>query len=372
MIRPLYPVFILVLITVLAPILLQGLTLRKEFQELETQYQNGSLDNVTDLLIKLKPSTDEERAFVIYYSAMTKSSAAECLSLHESNSTRFPESLYGQKSKLELAKNAILEHDYQKAGSQLKAISNSLISERFYWLSVLAYDQDSWQEAIDQAENYLRLVPDKLISETAHYIVANSYIRQKKYMSAISTLTKFAAISGLPTDSQLYSYTLGTAYDKAGNLQDAVAKYRTAYELNKFTQLAYQIEDRLFELRSTNASLDISFLYPYSELVIEVPSDSAQAVNTAPVVDPSKPLKTSGRPGSGYYLQAGRFSVEANAIGRTKDILSCNHPAVYFEEKQNNKSTWVVMSGPYSNQSDADLARMKLISSNIDCFTVKY
>lgn len=349
-----------------------ALALRKEFQNVESQYQSGNLDNVTDLLMKLKPGIEEERAFVIYYSALTKSSATECLQLHESNATKNPGTLYGQLSKLELAKNAILDHDYKAAELLLKSINNPELSERFYWLCVTAFDQESWQLAIDQGENYLRLNPAKTLSEAACYLIANSYIKLKKSTGAIASLNKINNIPGCPSDPQLLNYTLGLAYDNSGNLPDALAKYRSAYELNKFSQLAYQIEDRLFQLRSKNASLDISFLYPYSELVLEIPVTGQPVVSPPPVIDPAKPLKTSGRPSTGYYLQAGRFSVEANAIGRTKDILACNHPAVYFEEKQNNKLTWVVMSGPYSNQTDADLARMKLISSNIDCFTVKY
>ena len=350
-----------------------ALTLRKEFQNVETQYQSGNLDNVMDSLLKLKPTIEDERAFLMYYSAITKSSAAECLNLHDTNASKYPATLYGQKSRLELAKNAILDHDFKTADSHLKAINSPELSERFYWLSVAAFDQESWQEAINQAENYIRLNPDKEMTEAAHYMIANSYIKQKKSTSAVSTLTKLSGIPGYPTDMQLYNFTLGAAYDKAGNLPDAVSKYRTAYELNKFTQLAYQIEDRLFELRSKNSSLDISFLYPYSELVIPLDLDISQFFsNPPPVVDPSLPMKTTGRPTRGYYLQAGRFSVENNAIGRTKDILASNHPAVYFAESQNNKLTWVVMSGPYTNQSDADLARMKLMSNNIDCFTVKY
>lgn len=361
---------ILVLILIFGS--LQAVALRKDFQSLENQYRSGNLDNVTDLLLKLKPTTDEERAFVIYYSAMTKSSAAECLNLHESNSTRNTGTYYGQLSKLELAKNALLDHDHKTASLHLKAINSPEISERFYWLCVTAYEQEAWQEAINQGENYLRLNPDMALAESAYYLIANSYIKQNKSSSAIASLNKLKGIDGLPTDSQLFNYTLAQAYDNAGNLSDAVAKYRVAYELNKFTQLAYQIEDRLFQLRSRNSSLDISFLYPYSELVLEIPADTSRTVSPPPVTDQAKPLKTSGRPTTGYYLQAGRFSVEANAISRTKDILACNHPAVYFEERQNNKNTWVVMSGPYPNQTDADMARLKLISSNIDCFTVKY
>ena len=373
MIRPYRSLFLLILISVIALSPALAIILRGDFQTVETQYQNGNLDTVTDLLPKLKPSSEEERAFLMYYSAITKSSAAECLNLHDSNAGKYPATLYGQKSRLELAKNAILDHDFKTADKHLKAINSPELSERFYWLSVAAFDQESWQEAINQAENYIRLNPDKAMTEAAHYMIANSYIKQKKSTSAISTLTKLSGISGYPTDVQLYNFTLGTAYDKAGNLSDAISKYRTAYELNKFTQLAYQIEDRLFELRSKNSSLDISFLYPYSELVIQLPQDSSPTESKpAPVVDPSLPMKTSGRPTGGYYLQAGRFSVENNAISRTKDILTFNHPAVYFEEKQNNKLTWVVMSGPYTNQSDADQVRIQLISSNIDCFTVKY
>lgn len=352
---------------------LGALTLKKDFAALESNYKSGKIDDAVDLLGNLKPTIDEERAFVIYYSAILKSNATESMQLHKNNVDKFPNALYAQKSMLELTKLNVLARNTDAALGYLRRITSPELEERYYWLAICSSEKEQYNDAINYGETYLKLSENQQMLENCYFVIADAYSSQKKYLSAASTLTRLGTLPQHPIDEQRYYFNLAMAYDKASKTSDALANYRRAYELNKYTQIAYQIEDRLFEMRSVNSSVDISFLYPYSELVIEGTQDVPKPDPVTPAaVDNSSPLKISGRPTSGYYLQAGRFSVADNALIRTKEIRGYGFPSAYFEEKQNGKSTWVVMSGPYTSQLDADSARNRLLSGNIDCFTVKY
>jgi tetratricopeptide (TPR) repeat protein len=240
---------------------------------------------------------------------------------------------------------------------------------------------DQHEDCISFAESFLRISGTNPLVEKAFYLMADAQMTLRRYQNAVSSLNRLKDKPGLPSDEQYFYYQLASAYEKAGNITEAVVNYRRSYESNKFTQIAYQIEDKLFALRSTNRSqVDISFLYPYTELNIPVPSDSLSSgtqQNTAsnPVVPNSstlEPQRVNARPNSGYYLQAGRFSVEANAVSRATEICTKNLQSLYFQEQQGGRSTWVVMSGPFSSSAEAETARNLLISNNIDCFAVRY
>lgn len=366
---------IVTLLLLILTIQVGAVTLRRDFANLESAYLKGDLDSAVDMLNLLKPTGDEERAFVIFYSAMLKSSSSEAILLHKQNCEKFPSAHYAQKSMMELAKLNILSHETDSALAYLRRITSSELNERFYWLAMCSAEKDIWQDVINHGENYLKVGTDEQMVENCYFLIADAYMRQKKYLSAASTLTRLGSAKGHPIDEQRYYYSLAYAYESGDKIPDALAAYRRAYEINKFSQLAYQIEDRLFDLRSGNSNVDISFLYPYTELVLpdSVGTETPPPVTPVnPVVSDGQPQKTSGRPSSGYYLQAGRFSVSDNAFSRAKEILAFGYPSLYFEEKQNGKSTWVVMSGPFTSQIDADGARTRLLSSKIDCFTVKY
>jgi TolA-binding protein len=80
--------------------------------------------------------------------------------------------------------------------------------------------------AIAQAENYLRLEPKGDFAENAYYLMADSYLAQKKAYSAVSTLNKLLNLKLPDTDDQYLYYRLGYAYEQSEKIVDAVAAYR--------------------------------------------------------------------------------------------------------------------------------------------------
>lgn len=360
---------------------LSAVELRRDFAALRTSFEAGQLDNAADQLLRLRPSTDEERAFVLHYTALLKAGLADAKPVFNQNIERYPSTYYGQMSMLELGKILLLEHDLQGCHSILRRITHPDIVDRLYWQAVCSMQLDQHEDCISFADSFIRLSGTNALIEKAFYLMADSQMTLRRYQNAVSTLNRLKDKPGLPSDEQYFYYQLASAYEKAGNITEAVANYRRSYESNKFTQVAYQIEDKLFALRSTNRSqVDISFLYPYTELNIPVPSDSIGTANpqntvSLPVVTGGttlEPRRVNVRPNSGYYLQAGRFSVEANALSRANEICTKNLQSLYFPEQQGGRNTWVVMSGPFSSAAEAETARNLLISHNIDCFAVRY
>ncbi len=359
---------------------------RKEFNDLADMYNKGKIDEVQDALGTLKPNSDEERAFAGYYNAMLKIKKSDALSAHEQVVTKYPKSEYAQMSLLEIGKLHILERDIEEAKTSLKKISSTGLMERFYWLGLCAWWQDDFSGAISNAENYLRMAVNGEYTEAAHYLIAECYLTQKKAYSAITTLNKLLNAKLTDVDEQYLLYRLGYAHEQSDKLIDALGFYRRGYELNKYSQIAYLIEDRLFELRSRNKTIDISFLYPYSLLQIptepEVPPDVT--ANTSPAVTPNAtpvtltpqtpnaPVKLKAKPSSGYWIQAGRFSLEANANKLVINIRLLNLPAAYYEDVSGGKKTWVVLSGAYDEKTKAEAAKTQLVSNDINCFVTQY
>ncbi len=352
--------------------------IRKYLLELDSMYQKGKTDEVADRIAKVKAKNDEERALLSYYGASLKKDITTALSLYERAGEQYSKTYYGQLSILEAAKIHVLERDYSKAQLLLRKISSPQIPQRMYWLAVVAFAMDDFDSAIAQAENYLRLSPNGKQAENTMHLITDAYIAQKKYHSAILYLDKITKLEDY--DRQYYLYRLGYCYELSGKTNDALSSYRNAYEVDKYSQIAYLVEERLFGLRAQRPSLDLSFLYPYNPVEIpeidtlETPAvqDSSATPAFTMDYDSRLPLKLLAKPQIGFYLQSGRFSVESNARRLSESIRKMRMPAVYYEEDHNGKTTWVVLAGPFDNQDQCALAKDTLKNQEINCFIVQY
>jgi tetratricopeptide (TPR) repeat protein len=376
----------LLIILVLATTCSLYAQVRKEFALVEELYQSGQLEEVADKLSRLKPNRDEERALLQYYSALLSKTKEQTLQDFMTAANDFPKTHYGQLAMLEAAKIHILEREIPLAQTQLRRISSADIIERFYWMAVTYFWLEDYSSAIANAENYLRLKPSGAVAESALHLVSDSYIAQKKYQSAISTLAKIKKL--MSYDEQYYYFRLGCAQELSGDSAAALNAFRTGYEMDKYSQVAFNIEERLFALRAWTPSLDLSFLYPYSPLELDpteaiqdstaladaVPSESITdtLMVRLPPIDSSIPIKLLLKPVQGSYLQAGRFSVESNAERLTRSIRRMKIPAVYYEDKEQSNTTWVVLAGPFADPEQSNLARQMLTNSEINSFVVQY
>ncbi len=356
--------------------------IRKELQQLESRYQKGDVAILAEHLPALKASNDEERAFISYYGAVIKKDKADALALFSRAGERYAKTLYGQMALLEAAKIQLLDRNYPEAGTLLRQINTPELPQRMYWLAVMAYGMDDYSGAVANSENYLRLSPKGDFAENALHLISDVYIEQKKYSSAEQALERVTKLKKY--DRQYYLYRLGYTLEKRDKLSDAIAAYREAYELDKYSQVAYQVEEQIFALRSRRPSMDLSFLYPYTLLEIDL-SDSLQVSisagtqDTTPSVfveafkiDANLPTKILAKPNTGFYLQSGRFSMESNARRLVISIREMRIPAVYYEEKHQDKLTWVVLAGPFTDKEESGKAKDILARSEINSFIVQY
>lgn len=376
--------FILIVVAILLLAVGAHAGVRKEFSDAIQLYEKGRLDEFQDALLSLKPSNDDERACVGYYNAMLKLQSADALAGHDLVISKYPTSEYAQHSLLETAKLHILERNIEAAKTSLRKINTTKLMERFYWLALCAWWQDDYDGAINNAENYQRQDPKGEFIEASTYIIAECYLVQKKSYSAITVLNKLLNMKLADVDEQYLLYRLGYAHQMSDKFIDALGFYQRGYEMNKFSQVAYLIEDKLFELRSKNKNIDISFLYPYPLLEIATETEAQPAPSPAippQQVSPNTPtppanqidsVKLKAKPSTGYWIQAGRFSQEANANKLVVNIRLLNLPAAYYEEVSNGKKSWVVVSGVYEEKAKADAAKTLLVSKEINCFVTQY
>ncbi len=371
--RCLLPALTLLLL-ILMPLEALAVSFRREFQSLENLYERGELAELAAQLRGSNPRNDEERALQTFLNAMLKKGRDDTLILLQQAIDRYPSTYYGQLSKLEKAKIHILERQIPQAETLLKSITSPEIPQRFYWLSQCALHNDDFGAAIAQGENYLRADPGGPYTEESHYQITAAYQNQNKLHSAIATLEKLRALPGLPKNRQYFHYLLGRLHHLSGNCAEAYQNYKQGFELNKRSQLAFEIEEQLTGLKASYGSqVDLSFLYPYTrlelpELVFET---LAPAVPPQAELDPNAPVKLEARP-SGVFVQAGRFGSEANAARLTNQIRGLELKASYFEDQNNRSVPWVVVSGPYATQSEAESVRQILRANSIDCFVTRF
>lgn len=336
-------------------------------------YLQGKLTDLPAKLYESAPKNDEERAMQTYLNAMLKPTKDDTLILLQQAIDRYPSTYYGQMSMLEKARIHILERLIPEAEAQLKKINSPDIKERFYWLAYCAQSKDDHATAIAQGENYLRADPAGKYAEDTHYMIASAYQNQKKYQSGISTLEKLRALPGLPKNQQYFHYLLGRLHQLNGTYIEAYQNYKAGFILNRRSQLAFELEDLLFELKSRHGSaIDLAFMYPYTALDLPELEPAAVEIPSVAVVEPQSTPKLSAKPSGGYFVQTGRFGSEANAGKRTAEVRALNLKANYFEDTSNKTVPWVVISGPYASQNEADTVLQILRRNSIDCFITRF
>lgn len=366
-------VFLLTALLIALPLMGYSAGLSKDFQILENKFQQGDIAGISSLLPTAKTNNDEDRALQLYLSAMLKKTENETISSLQQAANLYPKTFYGQMSILELAKYHILKREINQAEELLHKITNVQLIEKFYWLAYCADSKSNYDKAISYSENYLRMTSDNKYLENTYYIIANAYRKQGKYQSAITTLEKLKKIEGYPKNEQYFFYQLGYCYQLLGNVADAYQNYKKAFELNHNSPLAFMAEDKLFELRNRyNPSLDLSFLYPYTTLDIPGLIQPEITIPPAASIIQDLPLKLENRPETGYYVQIGCFSSEANARKRTEEIRGLNISAIYFEDKNKKNTPWVVASGPYSSITEAETLKSILAQKSVDSFITRY
>ena len=366
------PILLFAVLTLLV-LPLWGVELGKEMKALETMFWEGDLEELPAKLIKSKPKGDEEMALQSYINAMLQTSQKDTQQLLRQTMDRYPSTHYGQMSMLETAKLLVFERKYVEAETLLNRINNQDISERYYWLAYCSQAQDKYEEAAVRGREYLRRQPKGKHAEDTYYLIATMKQQQRKYAEGIQALEELRAIPGFPRSKQYFHHLLGRLHHQSGNWSKAYENYKEGFLLNKGSQLAYELEDLLFELKEARgSSIDLSFMYPYTKLDLpelqEIP-----APPELPAIDLGKEaLRAQNKPKGSNYVQAGRFGSEDNAKSRASAMRALNLNAYYYEDSANRSIPWVVFCGPYSSASEAETVRQILTRNSIDCFITNY
>lgn len=355
--------------------------LSKEFTATEQSFADGNKDAFADALATLKAKSDAEKAFLLYYTAKLDQKTSIAIETLSQLISQYPSTEYGQRGMLDRAVIHILDREIDQAQALLRRITSPKLGERIYWQAVCSFHAGDWANTIANAENYIRLEASGAHIEDCYYLVAEAYLNQNKAHSAIVTLNKLKTLKDLPKDVQYFYYKLGYAHERNRSIKDAVSQYKEGYLLDKYSQLAYSIEDRLFEMRATYGnSVDLAFLYPYvdlsiADMVVSNGQTVAQISTNTQINPPDQTVEqslfVSGKPEGEYLIQAGRFTTKNNAENLAKRIRNLDVQAVYYESELNSQKSWVVVCGPYSTQQDAIFAHAKLREHEIDCFITR-
>ncbi|HQP63412.1 MAG TPA: SPOR domain-containing protein, partial [Candidatus Cloacimonas sp.] len=102
------------------------------------------------------------------------------------------------------------------------------------------------------------------------------------------------------------------------------------------------------------------------------PKPAAPIVATQPVSKQDLSIKLKSKPKEGFWLQAGRFSIESNANRLVVNIRLLNIPATYYEDISGGKKSWVVICGSFPDRITAEEAKNLLATNNITTFLVAY
>ena len=223
-----FPILILMVLSLLA-LPLWGVEFSKEMKALESMFWEGDLEELPAKLLRSKPKGDEELALQSYLNAMLQTSQKDTRTLLTQTMQRYPSTLYGQKSMIEMAKLLIFERKYADAEKQLNEINNFELVERHYWLAYCSQALDRHEEAVNRAKEYLRRQSGGKYVEDTYYLIATARQNQRKYADGIQALEDLRAIHGLPRSKQYYHYLLGRLHHLSGNWSKAYETINRAF-----------------------------------------------------------------------------------------------------------------------------------------------
>jgi tetratricopeptide (TPR) repeat protein len=355
---------------------------RAEIQALINAYEKGDPEKSRTLLMRINPENAEERATVQYYQALLGNDVDSVKVKLATLADTYLKTRYGQKALFELGSLHLLDRDYTKALEYFNKITDPDLSEKHYWIANTYFQKGDYTNAVNSGNQFTRLTKSSPKLEDTYYLIADAYISLSQFNNAITTLKKLLSQPELIEDMQYLRYRYGYAAEMLGNRSEAISQYRQGYEINRFSQLAYLIEDRLFEMRFRyGTGIDLSFLYPHAALPLP-DIVLAEQGKTGKITDPdkqdtsveAKPDTTSAQSDAsqpGLYLQAGRFSVQANADKLGDRIRSLGLNARVQKSTQFKDVSWVVIVGPYQNQLDAVTNKQLLKDNEIDSFIIQ-
>jgi tetratricopeptide (TPR) repeat protein len=375
------------LIVVTGFIAMGGLSLlysavRPEIQSIATHYEKGETAQSKALLQSVVPNNPDEQALVYYYKAIFATDTEVAKNQLQLLAELSPQNSYAQKGLLELGQICLLDREYDKALGYFNQINAPDLDEKQFWLARTYFQKGDFSNAVASANQFIRISSSQTKTEDAYFLLADAYINLEQYNNAISSLKKLLSKPDLIENEQYLHYRYGYAEEMLNNRPEALSQYKQGYELDRFSQVAYLIEDRLFNLRSQyGSSIDLNFLYPYSatalpDIVLAELNNLGNANGTdnpdsTKVVKPPLPQEINFDQQQGLYLQAGRFGNQNNAIKLCDKIIQLKLNAQYYKATQYSDISWVVIVGPFQTELEAVNAKTLLRDNGVDSFIIQ-
>jgi tetratricopeptide (TPR) repeat protein len=264
------------------------------------------------------------------------------------------DSYFGQLALLETAKSHFLNRSYTSAISCLEKIYMPEIEEKQFWLSKAYLSDDKFQLAIISAQLYISDTKNLDNAEIAYFIVAESYLQQKKYKQAFDTLESLRVSKYIKNNIPFLYYKMGNCSELMGKYLDALVYYKKLKQEFPYNQYSYQAEERIYKLKNDDV-IDID-LADFNTHRNEEPKVESKAAT-------GQDLK--------IYLQVGAFGSKDNANNMSKRVKTVGYPCTIFPKEKNTNNLYIVAAGPFENEAELKKVLKVLDHNGIKSFMIK-
>lgn len=264
------------------------------------------------------------------------------------------DSIFGQKSLIELAKYNFFKRDYRNAVSFLKKIHHQEISDKQYWLAKSYLKLGKYQLSIISSQIFIAESDDNEKIENAYFLIAEAYLQQKMYKRAFNTLESLRTSKYINNNIPLLHYKMGICKEEQGKFEQALMFYKKLKQDFPYHQYCYLADDRIYNLKK-DEKLDID-LTEIKSFRKEEPIEESKAAT-------GKDLK--------IYLQVGAFGSEDRAEKLGKKVKVIGYKYIVFSKIKNNSKLYVVAAGPFDENDNLKKAMQKLKKNDIDSYIIK-
>ena len=248
-----------------------------------------------------------------------------------------------------MAKIDILKRDYKTALKNLKSISDGKITEKEFWMANAFLKSEEYNKAIIAAQNFIYETEDTDKTENAFLIIAESYLEQKIYSRALSTLETLRTSKYISNHIPLVHYKIGFCNEMMGNYEEALRSYKKLKVDFPYHQYTYAAEDRMLKITGNN-SINQNEILPYKK-------------------PPEKETKKA-KGEYDVYLQIGAFGNSANAENLGKRVMALGFNFSIIPKNKNGKKLFIVAVGPFEGEQFKS-AIIKLKENGLESFVLK-
>ncbi|MEA2096320.1 MAG: SPOR domain-containing protein [Candidatus Cloacimonadota bacterium] len=264
------------------------------------------------------------------------------------------DSIFGQLSLLELAKNNFFKRDYKNAVSLLKKIHHPKISNKQYWLAKSYLKMGRYQLSIISSQIFIAESNENVKIENAFFIIAEAYLQQKMYKRAFNTLESLRTSKYINNNIPLLHYKMGVCKEQQGKFEQALMFYKKLKQDFPYHQYCYLAEDRIYKLKK-NDKLEIDL----------------SEINTFRKEEPVEETKAATGEDLKIYLQVGAFGSEDNAEKFGKKVRVIGYKYIVFSKIKNNSKLYVVAAGPFDENDNLKKVMQKLKKNDINSYVIK-